>query len=364
MVFGRVDEEISPIVQRVNDWGAAAVSVTYLLFAPLASMGDLAGPHIRSSGLLGFGDSIRNLMSRYTVQENKRAAKVLGATGADMLNALQAGMGHHTIHSKKARRFMDMFFHATGLNWFTAMTRWFAAGMGRDAIANYITNTISPDPELRSKAFEYLTALGITRSMLSKDKTLLPWAQQALLGEIAIEKMPEPVKLGMATFIRESVMRPNPFTRPVYASNPNFMLVYLLKHFFYDYFFRVVRPTLGEIDTRFGDGDYKGGVSLSLTSLGAVMGLTMLGLEVRELVKFGARSVLPGMGEGTTALVTDGMPWPEYLYDIVLRSGVAGPPTILLEALNVGDPAGISPIGSLGKSILEGDPDLPILNSL
>ena len=55
----------------------------------------------------------------------------------------------------------------------------------------------------------------------------------------------------------------------------------------------------------------------------------MLGLELREYAKYGLAWLLPGVESSNKYFRSDRMDWPEYMGDIVDRSGMYGPFTIL-----------------------------------
>ena len=65
-----------------------------------------------------------------------------------------------------------------------------------------------------------------------------------------------------------------------------------------------------------------------------ILPLTMVGLEVREAVKYGMGGVLPGVPADPSVFKTDDMDGGTYTYEIFDRSGMAGSWGILLPILS------------------------------
>jgi hypothetical protein len=142
------------------------------------------------------------------------------------------------------------------------------------------------------------------------------------------------VEAGVVRFVESSVLRPNAAERPVWASDPRFALIWQLKSFFWSYG-KVIMAGLGrEARTRIAEGDT---VGASYSSTAALLGLAavttlplaMLGMELREYAKFGLAWLLPGVEGSDKYFRSDRMDWPTYTVEILDRSGMYGPFTIL-----------------------------------
>ena len=60
------------------------------------------------------------------------------------------------------------------------------------------------------------------------------------------------IKTAIARFVDEAIVRPNAAERPIWASDPNFALVWQLKSFYYAYGKNIVGGLFREGETRFG----------------------------------------------------------------------------------------------------------------
>ena len=69
----------------------------------------------------------------------------------------------------------------------------------------------------------------------------------------------------------------------------------------------------------------------TLLALAAVVTfpLAMLGMELREYAKYGIAGVVPGVDASNKYFRSDRMDWPTYMAEIMDRSGMYGPFTIL-----------------------------------
>ena len=191
------------------------------------------------------------------------------------------------------------------------------------------------------------------------------------------------IRKAHAQFVDESIVRPNSAERPAWASSPYFALVWQLKSFFYAYGKNIM---MGLYRTARLRGKEAGLTSMSAPLiLGAVtlLPLTMVGLELRELIKFLASPISGALdsNEKTEAFAFDVnkfksnmMDWPEYSFEILDRSGALGPFGLMIPAIEAekyGDEFWISPLGPTAErfeDLIQGDFKLkdltPVLSSL
>ena len=103
----------------------------------------------------------------------------------------------------------------------------------------------------------------------------------------------------MQKFTESSVIRPNAAERPIWASDPRFMLIFQLKGFAYAYGKVIVGGILREVKKRKANPNYSSEAerTLAMTSMLALaafaaMPFTMLGLELKELTKYHNTQIL------------------------------------------------------------------------
>jgi len=127
--------------------------------------------------------------------------------------------------------------------------------------------------------------------------------------------------------VGEMMLKPNAAQRTIWMNNPFFALLAQLKPFYYSF---------GKV---FGENVYNnmkreakytgtiGAMTPLLIMLATMLPLAMLGLELRELLKY----VL--QGGNPKVFRSDDMTWPTYMFDIVDRSGVTGRYGLLIPAM-------------------------------
>lgn len=186
----------------------------------------------------------------------------------------------------------------------------------------------------------------------------------------------EKIKLALARFVDESIVRPNAAERPTWASDPRFALVWQLKSFFYAYGKTVVGGSINEMQSRYTEAGLKGAAVPLFLGAATLLPLTMLGFDLRERFKVGLAWALPGVSpEDKDYRRSLSMDWGEYTTEIIDRSGVLGPFTLALplfiEDKRYGDPFWVGPLGPTvekGYDLFTGDLNLkdltPLYNNL
>ena len=318
-MIGKSGLGMSNAMRNINSVFLTINIITYLTFATLASLGDFAGPILRSKELSkeNFKTAFGQLRRYFTdAEEMKQFSRDIGVVSFGALNTsiMQASeLGHITPAAQKVS---DVFFQAIGLEWFTNFTRVFSAGMGEQFLirqANLNTDRSS----------RYLRELGVSREDVSY------WDAN---GRSFESPQGERVQLAIGRFVEESIVRPNAAERPVWASNPYTAVVWQLKSFFYAYGKNIIGGAMRETKNRYAEDGTISSASIPLV-LGAltILPLTMLGLEIREWVKY------IGRGFDEKAFRSDTMDWSTYTGDIIDRAGPLGPFGLVLPMLEAGE---------------------------
>ena len=361
-IMGRVNPNMGANFRFINSWGLVANITTLLAFAVFASLPDFAGPILRSKEFSAFGNFGRELGSYFqNSEEASRFAKDIGVVSTDAINTMYINAGELDFMSKNAKNVSEKFFKYTGLEWYTRFTRIFAAGMGRRFLMEHQMRADQGD--VRSQ--RYLRELGVTSAQI---KT---WNNSQ-----NVEAHPE-VKLALAQFVDESIVRPNAAERPVWASDPRLALVWQLKSFFYAYGKNIVGGVMRESSSRVKEGAGMNSATLPLLlAASTLLPLSMLGLDLRERFKVGLAWALPGVSpEDKNYRKSLDMEWDKYSFEIIDRSGVLGPwalaAPLFMESKRYGDPFWVSPLGpsvEKGYDLLTGDLDFgditPIYNQI
>ena len=323
--LGYQTEPLSPLWRQVNSYGQFLQTVTILPFAALASLPELAGPLIVSKDFRGavrsFGSFISTL--KESIKDRKEAEKFardMGIITTETVATVWMTQAELDYMDPKVREYSDTFFKYTGLTLFTNFTRVFATNAGRNFILHHAGR---PND---ANSVRYLDELGLTAAEVNA------WVKG---GKSMTDATGLKVKAGIIRFVESSVLRPNAAERPVWASDPRWALVWQLKSFFWAYGKVIFGGTRREAATRLGDTTNtttrritEAGLIVALAGL-VTLPLAMLGLELREYAKYGLAWLLPGVDADESYFRSDTMSWPDYMGDIIDRSGIYGPFTLV-----------------------------------
>ena len=329
---------ISPFWRQVNSWGQWIQFVTLLPLATIGSLPELAGPVINSKefSLDNFYTAMKEIVSTIRDRdEAKQFAKDIGVVTNEAAANAWITQAEQDYMTDTARQMTDKFFRVIGLDFYTKFTREFASGMGRQFILKHAKG-VNPRSE------RYLRELGLTKADVEA------WIDS---GQKLSTPEGKKVKQAVQRFVESSILRPNSAERPIWASDPRWALVWQLKSYFYAYSKVITGGILREAKARAKEG--QGGIEEATATL-AVFGLTavatmplaMLGMELREYIKYGVAWALPGIDANTRYFRTDRMDWDEYLFETVDKSGFLGPLSLGVMA-NQSAEYGKSPIVSL-----------------
>ena len=361
-MLGKVTPISSGMFRGANQIGLAFNVGTLLTFATFASFPDLAGPILRSKDFGALRTASKTIFNMINNKEEAaQLAKDIGVVGIDAMMETFVGAGELDYTSEGTKKATNTFFRAIGLEQFTKFTRVFAAGMGKAFLLDNAKKAAAGN----QRSIRYLKELGLTAEEVNS------WA-----GGNINEAGNEKIKLALARFVDESIVRPNAAERPIWASDPRFALVWQLKSFFYAYGKTIVGGSMNEMQSRYTEAGLKGAAVPLFLGAATLLPLTMLGFDLRERFKVGLAWVLPGVSpEDKDYRRSQQMDWGEYSTEIIDRSGVLGPFTLALPLFmsekRYGDPLWVGPLGPTvekGYDLFTGDLNLkdltPLYNNL
>ena len=346
-MLGKVGMNMKNWERQANSWMLTLNIMTYLTMATVASLPDLAGSILRSKDFSALGTFVQQWKTYFSDPAAAQAfARDLGLITFDSINTMYinaAELGFMTPASKKVSNF---YFKTIGLETFTKFTRVFAAGMGEQ----FLLRTAQ---DKSGQATRWLKELHVTR------EDILYWNDPKKGNRSFDSEQGQRVQNALAQFVDESVIRPNAAERPVWASNPYFALVWQLKSFFYAYGKNILGGAIRESKNRYSEtgGIPQAAIPLVLGAMPMLV-LSMLGLEIRELVKY-----LVGGGDATK-FRSDQMGGAEYFFEIVDRAGMLGAFTLLIPMFTAGkygDEFWITPLGPTAGRIedaIKGEVDI------
>ena len=317
-MLGKTGLNMSPAMRQINSALMTVNIMTYLTFATLASLPDLAGPVLRSKDL-----SWQNLQEGFTqvrryfneTQEMQQFARDVGVITFDSLSTSIMQANELGFMTPEAQKYSDLFFKAIGLEWYTNFTRVFASGMGEQFLIRQASET-------SERSTRFLNELQVSK------KDIQTWDAN---GRSFSTPEGQRVQMAIGRFVEESIVRPNAAERPVWASNPYTQLVWQLKSFFYAYGKNIVGGAMRESKSRYSEDGTISSASIPYV-LGALtlLPLTMLGFEMREWFKY------VGRGFDESAFRSDNMNWLPYTGELIDRAGILGPYGLVLPMFEAG----------------------------
>ena len=331
-MLGKAGLDMPGWLRTTQSYLLALNVATYLTFATVASLPDLAGPTLRSKEMFLMSKTFRTEMGKYFTdrKEMEQFARDVGVVGFDSIAHMYINAGELGYMTERTKFYTQKFFKYTGLEWYTNFTRIFAAGMGKQFL-------IKNANEDSAKSREYLAELGVTAA----DIKAVQAADFSLDSEAGAK-----VKQAIGRFVEESIVRPNAAERPVWASNPYTALIFQLKSFFYAYGKNIVGGVIRNTESSFRrDGKISTAAMPAVYAATSLLPLAMIGMELRELIKFLFSPVTGAIdfNERTDALAfdtnkfrTNDMDYGEYLLESADRSGIFGAFTMLFPMMEAG----------------------------
>jgi len=320
-MLGKINPIENDIWRHTNSSLQALNVLTLLGMAVFASVPDAAGPILRTRNF-DLKIIARNLYQAVgNKNEGAELAKSIGVNGVQAAATTILYSGELDSAYDYSKNISDRWFRVTQLERWTIFTRKFAAGMGRDFLLKHqkiVENGVPGDfKTLESKRF--LKELNLTA------EDVKAWDGKN------IDNHPK-IKTALGRFVDEAIVRPNAAERPIWASDPNFALVWQLKSFYYAYGKNIVGGLFREGETRFGrENRISAAVAPLLFGAALLLPLTMLGWDLRERFKIGLSWLLPGVSpQDTNYRASRSMSSGEYWSEVVDRSGALGPYALAL----------------------------------
>lgn len=341
---GRLGQDsMSPTARKITGGLMTYQNILTLLFATLSSFPDAVGPIVRSRDFAGAREALRGMMEVIggaNARERRKLMHDLGVahrstTEQALLEVYGAEMMPATL-----KKINDKFFQYTGLEAITAFSRIMAGNVGIRFIQRHAKQALDGNAE----STRYLSELGLTpdeASSLNKNEKMY---SQMLADGTAFDshgnltpeaQLAEKIQKAVNQFVDESVVRPDASQRPVWASDPRFMLVWHLKSFAYSYAKVIIKPVFKEAVYQFNKNGISPQVAVPLVVFALpVMLASALGLRLREFIQY---DVPHGLGVEHFDRPSAQREFDEYLYDVLRRGGILGPAELAVNAMEADD---------------------------
>lgn len=236
-------EVINPKLQRAMGIAMVYQNVRVLALATLTSLVDPLGIAVRTGEVgisyMAFREGVRASFSH--ARGNKEIiidmAEMLGIIDRHMtVEALNWEYGGIYIQGTE-RHINEQFFRYTGLQAWTRATRVMALEGGLRFIARHVNN-----PNQHSE--RYLAELNLRPEDVivdEKGKTKILTAAERRAANAEEIARDDRVRAALHRFVDGSILRPNATVRPIWASDPHYMLLFHLKAFMYSFHERILK---------------------------------------------------------------------------------------------------------------------------
>jgi len=332
-------DDINPGARKFMAGMMAYQNMRVLLFTVFASLPDMAGPAIRAGSMKDAFISVKNNMKKIATDQNAlhEMARAYGIISDTLNDHIMTEYVDNHYMPPTARKWNDAFFKYTGLNWYTNATRKMALAVGIDYIQSNMEKFYNPANEKEKfRAQNALDELGLTpeivKGWVADGKPT--YESLALEGKQYDQKIAE----ALVQFVDESIMRPNAAQRPIMASHPAAMLVYHLKGYLYAVHEVVLKRMKYNVDEAQTPAQYAAALAPAL----AMMAMTAIGLELRELIQYAGSNRKPP---------TDQMDGWEYTFELMQRSGLTGISQLAFDFTGADD-RGMSHVAGIGGPAL------------
>lgn len=297
---------INPGLQKTMGWMMVYQNIRLLGLATLTSLVDPMGIGVRtgdiSTAFWGMKEAFKSALSKDPTV-HRDLAEMLGIIDYDVINDALGWEYGGVYMSGTARKLNEGFFRFTGLSAWTRTTRIAGTAAATKFIAKHAQGK-------HRDSKRYLEELNLTAEdvLLNPDGSLkiLTYYErkQADPAEVARD---EKVRNAVVRFVDESILRPNAAQRPLWASDPHYMLVFHLKSFMYSFHDRILKRVALEL----GKGNFG-----HLAGLLMYVPLMIAADALRDLIQHG--------GEGSPSKQNWGAM--DYVVNGVIRSGIPGVP--------------------------------------
>jgi hypothetical protein len=335
--LGYGNQSMDPFWRKTQSYLAAAQYTLLLPLAVIGSLPELAGPIINSKDFSSLEYAFRTMKESLTKPEARELAEDIGVVSNDALTNGYITAAEQEFLDPQARKWTDTFFRVTLLDQYTNFTRTFATGMGVQFLIRHAENATGNPNSAR-----YLRDLGVSaqdvKTWMGSSKEVADPKDPKRRLVVRDLSTPEGKRVSDALykFVESSILRPNAAERPIWASDPRFMLIWQLKSYFYAFHKVITTGAINELSVRNEGQDSRTRVSNigAMLALGAVasLPLAMMGMELREYAKQGVAEAITLGFNDKNYFRTDNMKWGDYLFTAIEKTGIYGPLGLVMQA--------------------------------
>lgn len=323
----REGEVINPHWRTFTSIAMVVQNLAVLPLATLTSLVDPVGIMVRSQDLNATMAALRTGAREIVAEvrllaggdekkirsELRKLAEGMGTIEDHMTNeALEWEYGS-TYLTPRLKAANEFFFKAIGLTQWTRVTRLMALAGGKEFIKRHVQRS-------NDNSERFLRQLGISKEDVKFDEDgdikILSRYEREIAGVSAKEiARDDRVRNALNRFVDESILRPNAAQRPIWASDPNYALIFHLKSFMWSFHDRILRRAAQEAE--FGN-------AAPLILLAAFIPAMIFSDMLRDFLRYGTG--------GDPRKAKWGLE--DHIWSATQRSGLNGIGQLLIDAKN------------------------------
>lgn len=311
--LGRYGRDFPANVRTAMGWVLTYQNMRTLLFGTLSSFPDIVGPGIRADNMRLAWNTLRTHLKEIVDKNSdlNQLARTYGIYSDEFQNNILSYDYDNHWFSPLARNINDKMFTAIGLHRWTNFTRSVGMRVGMEFINERAHKALQGDPTAIHDLAQLNLSVDDVRMWLDGGAELPGQATYSKVDPVA-KAVDDKVVDALIQFTNESVMKPDPSQRPLWASHPAAMLIFHLHQFMYLFQNTVMGQML--VNARAAGMGVEGAMRLAGPAM-LMMLMTAVGLELRELLQYHI------WGKSAP---TDNQDSLEYLTNLAQRTGFLG----------------------------------------
>lgn len=377
-LLGRLGQDLDPTARRWMQNTQAVLNLLLLPLSTLSSLPDMAGALIRSGDFkLAFDGAQRAfLQGSATRAALVQDTELLGFISHSAIDALNAQMyGDNAIDAPFAAKVNHFLFKYNLQNVFTQNTRVMATAVAISWVKDRHARARAGDQQAKD---DLIDVLPYRTSTYERPQMLAPASGSETVDKHkiddvlnALDKFAESghsvremedrasinragngyvgyagdlliVRAVLSQFVNESILNPHSGHRPVWASDPKWMLFFHLKQFMYSFHKVILGRLANNFVKAFGARDGHLAMRTAMTAL-PLLGLAAFALAVRNVVQYSIAGDEPPEDR-----VLEGG-W-EYFLNVMQRAGVFGVGQMFMDVYASADRGQIAVLAPLGPT--------------
>ncbi len=253
-MMGTLGGDINPQLRKYMNYAIVYENLRLLSMGLFSTLVDPIGILVRTGSLqdsyVALQIAVKDLATWSKRLKGKEGGKQEMRLLAETLGIIEDSIGKEALGYEyggvymtgMARQVNEKWFELTGISGYTRMTRVMATGAAQSFLKRHKAG-------LDRDSKRYLDELGVSADDVQFDRAgnlkVLSQAERetASVQELARD---DRVRTAVFRFVDEAILRPDAAQRPIYASDPHFMLIFHLKGFMYSFYERIMKRAWNE----------------------------------------------------------------------------------------------------------------------